>query len=407
MKIFFLATHPQQTNGYARIGYKLTDYLADFHEIVYYGFSNFDCKLDQGARKQAVKSNIQIIDCLRETKNNDPFAVDQFKRLYLEHKPDMVVIYNDVIVTCRFLNVINELRNEGHKFKVVSYLDLVYDFEDLNFVRFIDKWTDLIVTFSEYWKQDLINMGVSESKIDVLPHGYDETFFEIDTLKAKQIFGMQPTDFVILNNNRNSYRKAHDIGISAFLELLQKTNFNRNIKYFIHCDLLSDYGYDIRKLIQTQCIKYKINPDLVMNNHILTTPYSRIEDEKMNVLYNACDVGINTCVGEGFGLCNLEHVALGKPQIVSRVGGLKDIFSKYPQFTIEPVAELSISAHTDAHLGTLKICTSKDFGDRLFNIFTYYEMYKKWAEQCKEYVKETYNWDTINQNFLKMLESTF
>ena len=36
----------------------------------------------------------------------------------------------------------------------------------------------------------------------------------------------------------------------------------------------------------------------------------------MNLLYNACDVGINTAMGEGWGLVSFEHGAAGAAQIV-------------------------------------------------------------------------------------------
>lgn len=37
---------------------------------------------------------------------------------------------------------------------------------------------------------------------------------------------------------------------------------------------------------------------------------------RLNLLYNACDIGVNTTAGEGFGLVALEHAATGAAQIV-------------------------------------------------------------------------------------------
>jgi glycosyltransferase involved in cell wall biosynthesis len=42
---------------------------------------------------------------------------------------------------------------------------------------------------------------------------------------------------------------------------------------------------------------------------------SRIVDDT-ELLYNACDVGINTSMGEGWGLVSFEHGAAGAAQIV-------------------------------------------------------------------------------------------
>ena len=45
-------------------------------------------------------------------------------------------------------------------------------------------------------------------------------------------------------------------------------------------------------------------------------------------MYNVGDIGINTCDGEGFGLCNFEQAGVGVPQIVPKVGGFLDFMQK-------------------------------------------------------------------------------
>ena len=41
-----------------------------------------------------------------------------------------------------------------------------------------------------------------------------------------------------------------------------------------------------------------------------------VDDRDLNLLYNACDVGITTSMGEGWGLVSFEHGAAGAAQIV-------------------------------------------------------------------------------------------
>jgi glycosyltransferase involved in cell wall biosynthesis len=48
----------------------------------------------------------------------------------------------------------------------------------------------------------------------------------------------------------------------------------------------------------------------------LSTENAILTNEQLNLLYNACDVGINTCMGEGWGLVNFEHAATKAPQIL-------------------------------------------------------------------------------------------
>ncbi len=41
-------------------------------------------------------------------------------------------------------------------------------------------------------------------------------------------------------------------------------------------------------------------------------------DETLNLIYNACDVGVNTSIGEGWGLVAFEHGATGACQVLPR-----------------------------------------------------------------------------------------
>ena len=47
----------------------------------------------------------------------------------------------------------------------------------------------------------------------------------------------------------------------------------------------------------------------------------------INYIYNFCDVGLNSGLGEGFGLPNAEHASLGKPQIVPDHSALSELYS--------------------------------------------------------------------------------
>jgi len=59
-----------------------------------------------------------------------------------------------------------------------------------------------------------------------------------------------------------------------------------------------------------------------------TSPPNIINDEGINQLYNAADVGVNTTDGEGYGLCQLEHMFTGAPQVVTDVGGFRSFMDE-------------------------------------------------------------------------------
>ena len=85
-------------------------------------------------------------------------------------------------------------------------------------------------------KKNLISIGLPQEKIRILPHGVDTDIFyvkDIDSSTLRQKYGFNPDDFIILNTNRNSYRKAIDITIDAFIKFLKKQLYNSKIKLFL------------------------------------------------------------------------------------------------------------------------------------------------------------------------------
>jgi D-inositol-3-phosphate glycosyltransferase len=72
----------------------------------------------------------------------------------------------------------------------------------------------------------------------------------------------------------------------------------------------------------------------------------------LNLLYNACDVGINTSMGEGWGLVSFEHGAAGAAQIVPDHSACAEVWNgraemipparRYrPEFSVFEMGEVS------------------------------------------------------------------
>jgi hypothetical protein len=61
-------------------------------------------------------------------------------------------------------------------------------------------------------------------------------------------------------------------------------------------------------------------------------------------VYNAADIGINTCIGEGWGLVNTEHGAAGVAQLVPDHTSLAEIFDELPRIDC-------IGSETDRNYG--------------------------------------------------------
>jgi len=115
----------------------------------------------------------------------------------------------------------------------------------------------------------------------------------------------------------------------------------------------------------------------------------------LNTIYNACDVGVNTCKGEGWGLVNFEHAACGVPQVVPDHTSCKEIFEGY--------GELIRCDHidVDTNYGREMPCPSSE------HLVEILEQLHQVPEICDEIGKKCYEratdpqfaWDTVASQF--------
>jgi glycosyltransferase involved in cell wall biosynthesis len=180
--------------------------------------------------------------------------------------------------------------------------------------------------------------------------------------EARRMLGLGVSDFLFLNLNRNTYRKAQDIAVRAFVTLLVQEAWNPRLKMILQCAPEARGGYVINDLLEIEALRVGV-PVSVVEPHFLRIscgPHG-LTDKEVNALYSATDVGINTCMGEGFGLCNMEHAALGRPQVVSAVGAIPDIFAEGGALLVPPRTWIRVPTALDEHTGDLGVCDAADF----------------------------------------------
>ena len=397
MKILLYATFPTQSNGYARIANNIANYLSEYPDvdIYYFGITGYD----ENLVRRYIHPRIRLMNVIQNSPSKDAYGVDLIVDAINDIRPDIVMIYNDILVISRILSKINTIDRTLIKFKVYTYIDLVYKFENTNIILSIDKSTDRFFVFSECWLKNMIDIGVSESKIFVLKHCLDtKNIYRVDVNNARRILGIHEEDFIILNINRNTHRKAIDITVSSFLRFLKRQYCDPRIKLYLN-SFKEQNSYDILEIIKVECLLLKLDYEKIIYNHVLISANPIMTDEIVNQLYNACDVGINTCYGEGFGLCNLEHASVGKPQVMSMVGALVDIFNDGHCKLIQPRTRIYIPPVMDKTGGYLEICHPDDFADAL----EYYYLNKEQRLEDGEFyinkIIREYNWNDVIKEF--------
>lgn len=409
-KILFYGTYPNRPIGYSKIANVITNYLAcqPNIQVYYFGISNFDNQ----TLHRFVHPDIVMIDALQLSKtlrnSGEVYGVDVISQVMEDIQPDVFIIYNDCIVTCRLLNELLEYKRKyPGKTTFVSYLDLVYPYQKLRYITHIGQHVDRIFVFTPFWKRNLVDMGVDADKIDVFPHGIDTSVvYRMNVADARKQMGFGEDDFVVLNLNRNSYRKAHDVAIRAFLMFLKAVHVDPRVKMFISFNTQGALDYALEEVVATECTRLKLPYDTVVHRHMYSFPTEQrgsASDAMINTLYNACDVGLNTCLGEGFGLCNAEHASVDKMQVVSKVGGLQDIFEAFPDMLVQHVSIMTVPTLQDDHNGDAYICRAEDFAARLEHVYKNTRAAQDIAARAGEHVRRTYRWQPILTQFLTTL----
>ena len=393
--ILFIGTHCDQPTGYGCVAFHLTNFLAKYYKVYFFAYHN----IEHLKMNRDIDKNILFIDVLKEEEKrgyDQQYGDKIIEQTMLQIKPDILFIYNDILVTSRMYNALLE-HKKIFNYKSILYIDIVYDYEKMLLVKHIDRNTDHIYTFTKHWRDNLVDMGIPDNKVSVFEHGFDKRPIIED---AKESMKIPEKNFVVLNTNRNTYRKAYDITIRAFLDFYKKYEQNDDINLLINCHMETKSGYNILDLLETECHRFNLDFEKIKNRVVIVPRNNgNVSDDMMNTIYNASDIGINTCIGEGFGLCNLEHASIGKPQIVSNVGGLSDTLPDKYTIKINPVSSLYISNHTDFHGGYGSICDYKEFSSAMEYCYLNRDVIERQRENLIKELEDRFQWDDILQKF--------
>lgn len=385
-KIFFMCTHSNQGTGYGRIACEITNHLAKTHDVVYYAFQGYR---GQEIEDRFIDPRIKFINAI----DLDPVSPKGFGDLGIipsfdHEQPDYLFIYNDI---CVCYSIINLLKGSNWKnYKVVLYVDIVYPWEDIEKIKFLSDHSDMFYVFLDCWKTHLHEINIDTT---VLKHGIDVHKFQY-VENAKEKLGFSKDDFLILNLNRNSYRKQLYVTIKAFLEFYKT---HKNAKLQLSCIPYTEDGYDIHRIIYTECVRRGLDVAEVSNVIFNTSLPTGMTEEWINLAYNAADVGLNTSCGEGFGLTTVEHAMLDKPQIITGIPAMKETIGDIA-LVIEPKLWTTVN-NFEAHGGEVAHIDPNDVVDALEKVYNG----EFTAKGSREYVISNWSWG----DKLKVLDDYF
>lgn len=404
-RVLFFGTHPKQFNGYSKVVYEIMKGMSareDDYEFFVYGFQNAH---SNPRHRLDLPKNVTVYDAqLNENPKKMGFGITEIKDFVSMNKPDICIVYNDMIILHQVISQLVSVKKENDmNFKILAYVDQIYLNQKKVFIDFINENVDRAMLFTEDWEKCIVDQGLKVPTC-YLPHGINKmTYFPIEKKLARQYFNMKADDFLILNLNRNQPRKRWDTCIKAFAEIVSK-HLNDPIKMIIGTAVQG--AWNLLEMYERELKKRGVSIEDGIKHIIMLDRPQQMSDEETNILYNVADVGINTCDGEGFGLCNFEQAAIGIPQIIPRLGGFTEFFDEESVHFAEPTMAYYVDNSRDMVCGEALLC---DYNEYVSGIEMYYQnakLRKDHGEKCRDRILKNYSWEIIIEKMCSIIDET-
>jgi glycosyltransferase involved in cell wall biosynthesis len=422
-RILFCGTYPIGTsNGYSKVVYYISKFLGlkEDVDLTIYGFQNFNQTLGASIRN----------DIPHRVKLHDAFATEEPKRNgfgekeigdFIKKNPqDVIIIFNDAIITSAITQtIINECHSARDKFRLVSYMDQVYPYQKKNYIEVLNRYFDAIIAFTPYWEGIARKLGIRhDMPIYHFPHGFDhKLYYPVPMNIARLYYKFDENAFIVLNLNRNQPRKRLDTMIIAWAEFVERhyqVNVEKKInkqEYKVNkytskpikliIGTLMDGYWDIMDVFENE-IKFRNVPWEYAKNTIEGIPApQQLSDRDINILYNACDVGLNSADGEGFGLCGFEGMALGRAQISANVGGMKEFLNEHIAILIEPKFKIYLDNKSNGIGGAAELTDPHEYAEAFWKYFSTPELMEKHGKKGRQHILTNYRWETLVEYFYK------
>ena len=249
---------------------------------------------------------------------------DLLRFLIQSERPDAILHYTDP----RFWKWFYDMEHEIRQHIPIFYYNI---WDDLPYPRWNEPFyetCDLIMSISKQTVNIVNNVCENKPRTDwdstYNPHGINEKdFYPITDEKERlemnkfrnDIFKGKPIEFSLLYVNRNIRRKMPGDCVLAFKRFWDTLPEDKKDKvgYIMHTTPKDEHGTDLPAVIE------ELAPEC---NIVFST--GKLDNKKMNFLYNVADVTMNLASNEGFGLGTCESLMAGTPIIVNVTGGMQD-----------------------------------------------------------------------------------
>lgn len=320
----------------------------------------------------------------------------KIKEIIKKENPDILFMINDIWNLDPIITFLSKEKIFKPNLKTIGYIPVDAKDHHPYWYHQVDK-LDKLVVYNEFGKS-VVNKAAPDQPVEIIEHGVDTEVFKPLNLPRinlrKMLFPDAPeldNAFVFLNAGRNQPRKLLDLSMRAFAKFAQGKS---DVYLYMHCGFIDAY-IDVFRYAEI----------LGIENRLLMTSDQpgrvNVSIEHLNAIYNFCDVGLNSGLGEGFGLPNAEHASIGKPQIVPDHSALTDLYLDcgllVPATIPTIIAPYTITTHA---------ITVDDMVERMEMLYSDKKLYDKLSKaSSKKFTSEQYSWKYITQQWVNLFES--
>ena len=324
--------------------------------------------------------------------SGDPYGFDVTKKIVAEVEPDLIWILNDIWIITQYLDRIRDLFDDQapdfKKPKISIYFPVDAEDHNLGWYTNLDM-VDSVNVYTEFGKA-VVNKVVPDLDVNIMKHGVDASmFYKIAGTQAEIKGRLYPqieemlNSFVVLNANRNQSRKKLDVTMSGFA--LFAEDKPSNVKLYMHCGI-EDSAINVIAMAERLHIEKRL---IVTDKNAKGA--MKVPTHILNLIYNSTDVGVNTAVGEGWSLTNMEHAITGAPQLVADHSALHELYEDCGL-----LIPAKIPYVLDKSMTTGYLCLAEDVASALQRVYENKDLYNELSFKAyKKFTSKEYSWEFI------------
>lgn len=239
----------------------------------------------------------------------------------------------------------------------------------LSHIEIID--ADKVIALSEFERELLLKLGVSNNKIKIIPNGIDYEYYTKNKIPkeiAKKKLLIEPNTRVILYFGALVKRKGIHYLIESIPYVLKE---HKNVIFYFAGHVQEERDYLIRRAKELN----------VMDKIRIEGPVS---EEQKFILFSSADIFVFPTLYEGFGIPIIEAMAFGLPIVSTNIPVINEIVTKDVGLLVKPKDPIALA----------------DAINQLLSEDEYY--LRNMGIKAQLVVKNKYNWKNIAKEYLNV-----